>query len=148
MGTYQDLGYKKVFVSLDGSDQTQEVLDRAITVAANNGAELIVGHVVDTSSLDGAPIPEGFFEEREQKFLEQIAPQLDSARAQEAIPSVEVMVEAGRIRETIKEKMVDVVKPDIVICGARGLSNIKYALLGSISTFLLRNCDCDILVVK
>ena len=31
---------------------------------------------------------------------------------------------------------------------ARGLSSIKYALLGSISTFLLRNTDCDILVVK
>ena len=44
--------------------------------------------------------------------------------------------------------MLDVVKPDLVLCGARGLSSIKYALLGSISTFLLRNTDCDILVVK
>ena len=34
------------------------------------------------------------------------------------------------------------------IMNARGLSSIKYALLGSISTFLLRNTDCDILVVK
>ena len=35
-----------------------------------------------------------------------------------------------------------------LLCGARGLSSIKYALLGSISTFLLRNTACDILVVK
>ena len=55
---------------------------------------------------------------------------------------------AGRIRETLKDEMLDVVKPDLVLCGARGLSSIKYALLGSISTFLLRNTDCDILVVK
>ena len=49
---------------------------------------------------------------------------------------------------SLKDEMLDVVKPDLVLCGARGLSSIKYALLGSISTFLLRNTDCDILVVK
>ena len=51
-------------------------------------------------------------------------------------------------RETLKDEMLDAVKPDLVMCGARGLSSIKYALLGSISTFLLRSSDCDILVVK
>ena len=44
--------------------------------------------------------------------------------------------------------MIDQVKPDVIVCGARGLSPIKYALLGSISTFLLRSAPCDILVVK
>ena len=44
--------------------------------------------------------------------------------------------------------MIDVIEPDVIVCGARGLSSIKYALLGSISTYLLRNCTCDILVVK
>ena len=58
------------------------------------------------------------------------------------------MVRSGRIRETLKDEMLDAVKPDLVMCGARGLSSIKYALLGSISTFLLRSSDCDILVVK
>ena len=71
-----------------------------------------------------------------------------SAKANPDIPEVEVMIRAGRIRETLKDEMLDVVKPDLVLCGARGLSSIKYALLGSISTFLLRNTDCDILVVK
>ena len=52
------------------------------------------------------------------------------------------------LNEDLKDEMLDVVKPDLVLCGARGLSSIKYALLGSISTFLLRNTDCDILVVK
>lgn len=70
------------------------------------------------------------------------------AEANPDIPKVEVQVKTGRIRETLKEEMLDVVKPDLVLCGARGLSSIKYALLGSISTFLLRNTACDILVVK
>ena len=77
-----------------------------------------------------------------------IAKQLEEAKANPDIPEVEVMIRTGRIRETLKHEMLDVVKPDLVLCGARGLSSIKYALLGSISTFLLRNTDCDILVVK
>ena len=38
-------GYTKVFVSLDGTEQQDFVLARAIKVAANNGAKLIIGHV-------------------------------------------------------------------------------------------------------
>ena len=57
-------------------------------------------------------------------------------------------MKTGRVRETLKDDMLDTIKPDLVLCGARGLSSIKYALLGSISTFLLRNTECDILVVK
>ncbi|MEG0505053.1 MAG: universal stress protein, partial [Raoultibacter sp.] len=38
--------------------------------------------------------------------------------------------------------------PDLVICGERGLSNIKYAFVGSVSTHLIRSVRCDVLVVK
>ena len=89
-------GYSKVFVALDGTEQQDFVLARAIKVAANNGAALIIGHVIDSTALESAG----------------------------SYPA------------------------DLVLCGARGLSSHKYALLGSISTFLLRNTDCDILVVK
>ena len=71
-----------------------------------------------------------------------------AAEANPSIKKVEVIVRAGRIRETIKDEMLDVINPDLVICGARGLSSIKYAILGSISTFLTRNTECDTLVIK
>ncbi len=39
MSTFQELGYNKLFVALDGSSQQDKVLDRAIVTAANDGAE-------------------------------------------------------------------------------------------------------------
>ena len=39
-------------------------------------------------------------------------------------------------------------EPNLVVCGERGLSNIKYVFVGSVSTFLIRNLRCDVLVVK
>lgn len=142
-------GYTKIFVSLDGTEQQDFVLARAMKVAANNNAALVVGHVIDSTALESAgSYPVDLVNGLEEAFRNSVEKQVAEAEADPNIPSVEVLVRAGRIRETLKDEMLDVVKPDLVICGARGLSSIKYALLGSISTFLLRNTDCDILVVK
>lgn len=149
MSGLADIGYKKVLVSLDGSDQQDKVFQRAIKVAANNGAELYVAHVIDSTALETAgAYPADLLPGLEKGFRDSIADGLELAQSESAIPKVEVIIKAGRIRETLKEEILDVVKPDLVLCGARGFSPIKYALLGSISTFLLRNASCDILVVK
>ncbi len=149
MSTVRELNYKRVFVSLDGSDCQDDVFARAIQIACRNNAELFIGHVIDTTTLETAGIyPSKLLEALESSFRNSIAPQLKIAEKEEHIPRVEVIVRSGRIRETLKDEMLDQINPDLVVCGARGLSPIKYALLGSISTFLLRNADCDILVVK
>ena len=55
---------------------------------------------------------------------------------------------AGRITDTLGHQLIEPTQPDLVICGERGLSNIKYAFVGSVSTFLIRSMRCDVLVVK
>ena len=147
--SYQDLGYDRIFVSLDGSDEQDKVLDRAIVMAANDEAELYIGHVIDSTALEAAgTFPVDIVPTLEQTFRDSIAEKVKAAEAMPGIKKVEVIVRSGRIRETLKDEMLDVIKPDLVMCGARGLSSIKYALLGSISTFLVRSADCDTLVVK
>lgn len=142
-------GYTKVFVALDGTEQQDFVLARAIKVAANNNASLVIGHVIDSTALESAgSYPADLVQGLQDAFTDSIADQVQEAKENPDIPDVEVMIRAGRIRETLKDELLDVVQPDLVLCGARGLSSIKYALLGSISTFLLRNTECDILVVK
>ena len=142
-------GYSKVFVSLDGTEQQDFVLARAIKVAANNGAKLYIGHVIDSTALESAgSYPVDLINGLEEAFRNSIAEQVEEAQANPDIAGVEIIVRAGRIRETLKDDMLDVIKPDLVICGARGLSSIKYAILGSISTFLTRSTTCDVLVVK
>ena len=150
MTVYQDLGYDKVFVSLDGSEQQDKVLDRAIIVAANNNAELYIGHVIDSTALETAgTYPFELINDLEKSFRASIADKVKKAQEENnQIKKIEVIVKAGRIRETLKEEMLDAIEPDLVIWRARGLSSIKYALLGSISTYLTRNAKCDVLVVK
>lgn len=149
MTDYQSLGYDKIFVTLDGTETQRKVLGRAIIVAANNNAELYIGHVIDSTALEAAgTYPGELIATLEKSFRESIAADVAKARLEDSIKKVEVIVKAGRIRETLKEEMIDVIQPDLIICGARGLSSIKYALLGSISTYLTRNAKCDTLVIK
>jgi len=149
MTTYQDLGYNKIFVSLDGTEAQAKVLDRAIIMAANHNAELYIGHVIDSTALETAgTYPIDLIDALEKSFRNSITDEVILAENEPTIKKVEVIVKAGRIRETLKDEMLDVIKPDLVICGARGLSSIKYAIMGSISTFLTRSAPCDTLVIK
>ena len=83
-----------------------------------------------------------------KKLEESLGDMLEAARNNPDIPSVGVVVKAGRITETLNEELIQPFDPDLVICGERGLSNIKYVFVGSVSTYLIRNLRCDVLVVK
>ncbi len=141
--------YKKVFVSLDGSEMQSHVLERACEIAASSGASLYIGHVIDSTPMQAAgTYPATLIPSLEKAWKDSIEADVEAARATPGIVEVTVEAKAGRVRETLMDEFINEIQPDLVICGARGLSNIKYAILGSISTFLVRSCDCDVLIVK
>jgi len=45
-------------------------------------------------------------------------------------------------------KLADHSRVDLVIIGTRGLGLLKRNLLGSVSEYVIRNCECSVLVVK
>lgn len=141
--------YNRIFAALDGASTQEAVVRRALSIAHDNNAEVLFGHVIDSvpyeaNGIDFAALSEDGLERIERA----IAPYLDRARNDECIPSVEIKVNAGRVAETLIEALIDPFNPDLVICGVRGLSNIKYAFVGSVSTQLIRNVGCDVLVVR
>lgn len=141
--------YKRIFAALDGGKTQDMVAERAIELAANEHAELLFGHVVDSVPYEAAGTDfAALAADVKEKLEESIAEQLETARNNPDIPSVEVVVKAGRITETLSEQIIEPFEPDLVICGERGLSNIKYVFVGSVSTYLIRNLRCDVLVVK
>ena len=85
---------------------------------------------------------------RKKRIEADLADVLAAARQNPDIPSVEVSVHAGRIADTLEHELIEPFEPNLVVCGERGLSNIKYVFVGSVSTFLIRNLRCDVLVVK
>lgn len=141
--------YDRIFAALDGGSTQEAVLSRAIAIAEDNNAELLLGHVIDSVPYEANGIDfAALCEDGQARIEEVLGDLLEKARTSEKIKDVRLEVRAGRINDTLAERLIDPFEPDLVICGARGLSNVKYAFVGSVSTFLIRNMECDVLVVK
>lgn len=141
--------YSRVFVAIDGSKMQESVLEKAIRIASVNHANLLIGHVVDTSGTDAGVLnADELVASIRGRMEENLKDLFTQAREDENIPEVNFEVAAGPVTDTMVERFVKPFKPDLVICGERGFSSVKYMFVGSVSTYLIRAMDCDVLVVK
>jgi len=141
--------YNKIFAALDGGATQEAVVRRAFSIAHDNGAEVLLGHVVDSVPYEANGIDfAALVQDGRERIETALEPYFTRARNDECIPYVDLSVHAGRVAETLIETIIEPYNPDLVICGVRGLSNIKYAFVGSVSTSLIRNVNCDVLVVR
>ena len=140
--------YNRIFAALDGGDTQLAVARRTLSIAHDNQADVLFAHVMDSTDLDQARVDTGEYVARSKEAIETaLERQLTRAMHDDCISSVEVKVDAGRIDDVLGDMALEF-NPDLVICGVRGLSNLKYAFVGSTSTFLIRNMNCDVLVVR
>lgn len=141
--------FPRVFASLDGGSTQDIVARRAVAIAAANNADLLFGHVVDSVPFEanGADF-DALCESRKEQLEADLADILEEARKNPDIKSVDLQVRAGRITDTLTEQLIEPFKPGLVICGERGLSNMQYAFVGSVSKYLIRTVRCDVHVVK
>ena len=140
--------YAKIVAALDGGATQEAVARRTLSIAHDNNADVLFGHVIDSSLFEtGGVRRQQIAEANEQAIEKELGRYLRRARKDECIPSVNVEVSVGRIEEALTD-MIKEFKPELVICGVRGLSDIKYAFVGSVSTHLVRHMECDVLVVR
>lgn len=141
--------YNRIFAALDGGATQEAVARRALSIAHDNNAAVLFGHIIDSVPYEANGIDfAALSEDGRLRIEEELEAFLSRARSDDAIPSVDVEVRAGRVAETLIDALIKPYNPDLVICGVRGLSNIKYAFVGSVSTSLIRNVTCDVLVVR
>ena len=141
--------YNKIFAALDGAATQEAVVRRALSIAHDNNAEVVLGHVIDSVPYEANGIDfAALIDDGHDRIEEELKKYLTRARNDECIPSVDLQVRAGRVSECLMESLIEPLNPDLVICGVRGLSNFKYAFVGSVSTYLIRNAPCDVLGVR
>lgn len=141
--------YNKIFAALDGGNTQEAVVRRTLSIAHDNSAEVLFGHIIDSVPYEASGIDfAALAQDGKERIEEAMEPYFTRARNDDHIPYMDLDVRAGRVSETLIEALIEPFNPDLVICGVRGLSNIKYAFVGSVSTSLIRNVTCDVLVVR
>lgn len=135
--------YRNVVIAYDGSEGAEAALDVAAGLAAG-GASLTLVRSVEAEGVAGIalpvdPDPERIAEARHS--LEAAAARVDP----EIGPSP--WVTSGPAGEAIVSVAKEI-GADVIVTGSRGRGRVARTLLGSVSSHLVNEGPCDVLVVR
>jgi nucleotide-binding universal stress UspA family protein len=157
----QENQFSRVLVALDGSTSSMHATDYAISIAMKNDSQLIVLYVIDfykyshlSSSIILAPTfgSEKYLEEKseaeklmnkiKEKFKLKIKGDMKSKELK-----TEIVEGAKSVAATIME-YAESENIDLIIIGSRGRTSFKKLLLGSVSSSIIKNAHCAVLVIR
>ncbi len=138
--------YKQILVALDLTEESDQIVNRAVKVARHNHAELSLIHVVEIVSFAyGGDIPMDLTSIQEQ--IDQHArKRMKETAAKLGYPVKEIHISTGNIESEIHE-MANSINADLIVIGSHGRHGLAL-LLGSTANGVLHGAKCDILAVR
>lgn len=157
----QENHFSRVLVAIDGSTSSMHAIDYAISIAVKNDSHLIILYVIDfykfthlSSSIILAPTfgSEKYLEEKSEaeKLMNKIKENFklkinDNTKSKNL--KTEIVEGAKSVATTIME-YAESENVDLIIVGSRGRTSFKKLLLGSVSSNVIKNAHCAVLVVR
>ena len=142
----------KMLVCIDGSDQSQKALNKAIEIATGCGVHDVSLLHVDESVRD-ITYPTGENIQRTESMRAKIHKKQNemmkeaAAKFEEHGIKVEALLKEGHPSQTIS-KTANEGNFDMVILGSRGLGGLQKVFLGSVSNAVIQETKASVLVVK
>ncbi len=138
--------FTRILYATDGSEHAQKALEYVLELARMHGAEVILLHAFPpVSDLIGAPYRESYLAGCFAAGTDLLDEVEDSLKAAD-IPVVRELLE-GPAAEAIL-RVAEIRDCDLIVLGARGLSNLQGLLLGSVSHKVIQHANCPVLVVR
>jgi nucleotide-binding universal stress UspA family protein len=140
--------FSKILVPIDGSENSKRAFNYALYLSKNLKGEITMLHVADappTVYLQSQKVLDELLEKysnaREKVFEEY----LGVAESENVLIKTKLIFgEAGQ--EIVKFSLKD--NSDVIVIGNRGMGHLKQMLIGSISSAVIHEAKCPILLVK
>ena len=142
--------YSKVLVAIDGTQESENILNKALSLVDGKGASLSV--VVVFENLIGTYTYElnmGDFEKAQQEFQTAFCEEVKTMLAKKfpSIAAKDVHFLRGKAGDEIKKFAQDN-NYDLVVIGSHGQGALKSAILGSTANAVLHGIHCDVYTVR
>jgi len=157
----QENYFSRVLVAIDGSASAMHATDYAISIAMKNNSQLLVLYVIDVykypylpSSIILAPTfgSEKYLEEKNEaeermnKIKEKYKQKTNNnTNSKELMTEI---VEGTKSAATTIMEYAESKNVDLIIIGSRGRTSFKKLLLGSVSSNIIKNAHCAVLVTR
>ncbi|TVP63572.1 MAG: universal stress protein [Nodularia sp. (in: Bacteria)] len=137
---------KNVLVALDGSEIAERVIQTLNDLMFAPDAKVILCHVFPTPESERELPADRPHPESSQFPNFQIEKQLLNYKENLSFNSELELVTGDPAVEIIR--LANIYKADLIIIGSRGLVGMKRIVLGSVSTQVVEEANCSVLVVK
>ncbi|KKB33290.1 universal stress protein [Bacillus thermotolerans] len=140
--------YQNILVAVDGSEEAEQALERAIHIAADNHARLVIAHVIDNRNLVQLAQYDSSITERAKAYGQELLDGYIETAKQSGVDNVTTALEFGSPRAEISKTLAKRFEADLIVVGATGLNAVERLLIGSVSEAIIRQAACDVLVVR
>jgi len=132
----------QILVAIDRSAMAEEALKRAVSIAKEKDAQLIVMHVIEPSFIE-SPFVQAIDEDEIKK---QVIEQIDKLNSEANLKYI-LFVESGSAASSITLK-AQKTKADLLVIGTHGKNDIKSNYFGSTTLKIIQNTHIPVLIVK
>jgi nucleotide-binding universal stress UspA family protein len=145
--------YEKILLTSDGSKNSEFAIKHALQIAADEGAEVIVLHVVDSKHLSSIPNEAidagGNFSEHSDKVLyhfESVIADLEKDKDEKNQVKIRKLSLEGKPCDVIL-KVCEKEHIDMIVMSNSGKNKVDRFLLGSVTEKIIREAPVPVLVI-
>lgn len=142
--------YQTILVGVDGSEQADQAFDKAVAVARRNQATIIIAHVLENHLFEnmGYTFNQGDMiqieTDRSKELLNRYQQRADAAGVKQS----ETVLAFGSPKTVMAHDLPEKYQVDLMMVGQSGLNAVERFVMGSVSSYVIRNATCDVLIVR
>lgn len=137
---------KTVLVALDGSEIAEQVIQTLQELLLPSNSKVILCHVFPPPESEMQLVADRPHSDLVEMSYLQVEKQLRYYQGQLKVDSDLELVNGDTAEEIIR--LANIYKADLIVIGTRGLTGMKRIIQGSVSSQVLEDAQCSVLVVK
>ena len=144
--------FSKILYATDHSKASARALDEAVALAKQNGAELLVLHVIDpvSSYVTGEDIGGAELYMKLEETTKQEA-ENSMKKLMENLTKLKVKAKSLLLRGTAPDQIVRAAKgrrANLIVIGTHGRTGLSRLLMGSVANKVVSTAHCPVLTVR
>jgi nucleotide-binding universal stress UspA family protein len=136
----------RILVALDDSEISDRVIETVHRLVLPGDGKVILCHVFSTSNSQDEFSADRPYPEPSATLYSQVEKQLQSYQSQLKVDSDIELASGDPADEIIR--LANIYKADLIVIGSRGLTGMTRIVQGSVSSEVVEDAPCSVLVVK
>ena len=138
--------FNRILVALDSSEQSNYVIDCVLQIKLQPSTSVILCHVIELSETNLEQPADLPFVDPELGQFRHIEKALQAHQGNLPCESTLEIVMGDPTEEIIR--LSNIYQADLIVLGSRGLTGVNRILKGSVSSQVVSEATCPVLVVK